>query len=97
MSLQHIFNDVCEVEDNVEACEKPQNQIEDKELRVEKKESRLEQEGANLSFDSFLDKKEVYCFMYSILECHGSELADPLVEEQAVVPIFMFDDIAEFF
>jgi hypothetical protein len=43
----------------------------------------------------FHDKEEVDCFIYSPVECHESEFADHPVEEQVVVPIFMFDDIAD--
>jgi hypothetical protein len=57
--------------------------------------------AADLNFDPFHHEQSVDYAMtiFEIFneECHESEFVDQLVEEQVVVPIFMFDYIAEFF
>jgi hypothetical protein len=53
-----------------------------------------QKDGVDSTLNLFHDKEEFVCFIYSLAEYHESEFADQPIEEQVVVPIFMFDEIA---
>jgi hypothetical protein len=56
MSLQQMFLDAQEVEDNLQACGKLPDQIEDKKLDIEEHESDHEQKAIDLNFEQRVNK-----------------------------------------
>jgi hypothetical protein len=96
VSLQQMFNDAQEVEDNnVDVF------AEDYIPPIEEEVVGPNCFVADLNFDPFHHEQRVDYTMnfFKIFseECHESESVDQNEEEQVIVPIFMFDDIAEFY
>jgi hypothetical protein len=73
VTLQQMFNDAQEVEYNLQACEKLQNQILEEVSNVEEQENEHDQQIVDLHIDPFHDKQETYCFMNLLEECHENE------------------------
>jgi hypothetical protein len=102
MSLQQMFNNAQEVEENLQACQRPQNHNlksvanTENDGVVEEHEIVHKQE-VDLHLDLCHHEKETDCFMYALVEIHKCEFVDQPAKEQATASIFLFDDITEIF
>ena len=73
VTLQQMFSDAQEVEDNFEAYGKLLDQIGIEELNSEKQESEHKREGVDSHLDPCHHEHEVNYFMNAFEECHESE------------------------
>ena len=99
-SLQQMFNNAQEVEDNLQACQSLQNQnlksvSNTKNDGVAEEHEIVHKQEVDLHPDLCHHEQETDYFMYSFVECQEDEFANQLVEEQVDVPSFsLLDDTA---
>jgi hypothetical protein len=101
MSLQQMFNNAQEVEDNLQACQSLQNQnlksvANTENDGVAEEHEIVHKQEVDLHPDLCHHEQETDCFMYSFVDSQENEFANQLVEEQVDVPrFFLLDDIAD--
>jgi hypothetical protein len=97
-----MFNNSQEVEDNIQACERPQNQnlksVANTENNVVAEEHEIvNKQEVDLHPDLCHHEQKTDCFMYALVDSHKCEFSDQPTKEQATTSIFLFDDITEIF
>jgi hypothetical protein len=104
MSLQQMFNHAKEVEDNLQACQKPQNRnlksVENTENDgVTEEHEVVHKQEVDLHLDLFQHEQKIDCFMPYVEVFNNDIVAedkDQPTEEQVDVPsFFLVDDIAD--
>jgi hypothetical protein len=90
-SLQQIFNNAQEVEDNLQACQSLQNQnlksvANTENDGVAEEHEIVHKQEVDLHPDLCHHEQETDCFMYSFVDSQENEFANQLVEEQVDVP-----------
>jgi hypothetical protein len=104
MSLQQMFNNAQEVEDNLQACQRPQNQnlksvANTENDGVAEEHEIVHKQEADLHPDLFQHEQKIDCFMH-FFEVFNNDIVaedkDQPTEEQVDVPrFFLVDDIAD--
>jgi hypothetical protein len=98
ITLQQMFNNAQEIEDNLQACGNLSKKFGNEEIDVEQcHEDDPDQQIVDL--DPCHHEQKIVCFMNLFEVCNDDvfvEKIDHPAEENSAVPIFLFDDIASF-
>ena len=96
-SLQQMFIDAQEVEENLRASGKILSQVEDNEEWIaDGHKTDCGKLEADLDIDQIIDEHKLECIKNLFREDHKSWFADQFVKEQVVIPNFMDDDTEGF-